>query len=271
MLRIALSTLNGRKGGMLGAFAAVALAVVLVVSCGILLDSALRTPIPVERLDSAAVIVQASPKLMGSETSAGRCPSAAGCRLSSPGAYRDCPVCARRLPTDRSSAADRPRRAADHRRHGSPPSVTAGPARHSRHSYSERARAALPDARSCSGQAGDEWHGPARQPAPHRDCPVARWVHGVGIAAPGGHDTSREAPVFFRDDVAARLSGTGGRADLIAVVLAPSASRQAVAVASRPFFPHPAARDHRREARRGGGAGGRLSKEDAITGLTVSP
>ena len=36
MLRIALSTLAARKSGMLGAFAAVALAVVLVVSCGIL-------------------------------------------------------------------------------------------------------------------------------------------------------------------------------------------------------------------------------------------
>ena len=71
MLRIALSTLNGRKGGMLGAFAAVALAVILVVSCGILLDSALRTPIPVERLDGAAVIVQASPKLMGSDNVGG--------------------------------------------------------------------------------------------------------------------------------------------------------------------------------------------------------
>ena len=50
MLRIALSTLAARKGGMVGAFAAVSLAVVLVVSCGILLESSLRAPIPVERL-----------------------------------------------------------------------------------------------------------------------------------------------------------------------------------------------------------------------------
>ena len=59
MLRIALSTLAARKSGMLGAFAAVALAVVLVVSCGILLDSSLRAPIRVQRLAAAGVVVQA--------------------------------------------------------------------------------------------------------------------------------------------------------------------------------------------------------------------
>ena len=46
MLRIALSTLGTRKSGTLGAFAAVGLAVVLVVSCGVLLDSSLKAPIP---------------------------------------------------------------------------------------------------------------------------------------------------------------------------------------------------------------------------------
>ena len=61
MLRIAFSTLASRKGGTFGAFAAVALAVVLVVSCGILLESSLRAPIPVERLHAAAVVVQGEP------------------------------------------------------------------------------------------------------------------------------------------------------------------------------------------------------------------
>ena len=61
MLRIAFSTLAARKGGTFGASAAVALAVVLVVSCGILLESSLRAPIPVERLHAAAVVVQADP------------------------------------------------------------------------------------------------------------------------------------------------------------------------------------------------------------------
>ena len=64
MLRIALSTLAARKGGMLGAFAAVSLAVVLVVSCGILLDSSLKAPIPVERLRAAEVVVQVRSALL---------------------------------------------------------------------------------------------------------------------------------------------------------------------------------------------------------------
>src|SRR5580765_8442918 len=65
MLRIALSTLAARKSGMLGALAAVALAVVLVVSCGILLESTMREPIPVERLEAAAVVVQQNPSISG--------------------------------------------------------------------------------------------------------------------------------------------------------------------------------------------------------------
>src|SRR6478672_6357670 len=59
MLRIALSTLAARKSGMIGALAAVGLAVVLVVSCLILLQSSLSAPLPVERLQAAAVVVQA--------------------------------------------------------------------------------------------------------------------------------------------------------------------------------------------------------------------
>ena len=48
----------GTYGILLGAFAAAALAVVLVVSCGILLDSSLRAPIRVQRLADAGVVVQ---------------------------------------------------------------------------------------------------------------------------------------------------------------------------------------------------------------------
>jgi putative ABC transport system permease protein len=66
MLRIALSTLAARKGGMLGALVAVGLAVVLVVSCGILLQSSLKAPIPVERLRAASIVVQAATKISGS-------------------------------------------------------------------------------------------------------------------------------------------------------------------------------------------------------------
>src|SRR5262249_55322729 len=57
------STLRARKGGALGALAAVGLAVVLVVSSGILLESSLRKPIPVERLSAADVVVQGKPTI----------------------------------------------------------------------------------------------------------------------------------------------------------------------------------------------------------------
>src|SRR5262245_43647620 len=63
MLRIAFGTLAARKGGALGAFVAVALAVVLVVSCAVLLESSLRASIPVERLQGTAVVVQGEPTL----------------------------------------------------------------------------------------------------------------------------------------------------------------------------------------------------------------
>jgi hypothetical protein len=52
---------------MAGALAAVRLAVVLVVSCGILLESSLQAPIPVERLHAAAVVVQAATTISGSK------------------------------------------------------------------------------------------------------------------------------------------------------------------------------------------------------------
>ncbi len=65
MLRIAFITLAARKSGMIGALAAVGLAVVLVVSCLILLQSSLSAPLPVERLQAASVIVQASTSSAG--------------------------------------------------------------------------------------------------------------------------------------------------------------------------------------------------------------
>src|SRR4051794_26058502 len=65
MLRIALRTLAARKSGMVGAFAAAALAVVLVVSCGILLDSSLHAPIQVQRLAAAGVVIQSNTTFSG--------------------------------------------------------------------------------------------------------------------------------------------------------------------------------------------------------------
>ena len=65
MLRIAVITLAARKSGMIGALAAVGLAVVFVVSCLILLQSSLSAPLPVERLRAASVVVQASTSSAG--------------------------------------------------------------------------------------------------------------------------------------------------------------------------------------------------------------
>ena len=96
---------------MLGAFAAVSLAVVLVVSCGILLDSSLRAPIPVERLRAAAVVVQASPRSADAAKSASALPERP--RPWRPGdPRRRCRASRQRSPTARSIQRDR-RRTAD--------------------------------------------------------------------------------------------------------------------------------------------------------------
>src|SRR3954449_2917016 len=87
MLRIAFSTLAARKSGMMGAFAAVGLAVILVVSCGILLQSSLRAPIAVERLHNASVVVEAATSVTGSQGEGNinsfLSPRRAGCELRS--------------------------------------------------------------------------------------------------------------------------------------------------------------------------------------------
>ena len=96
MLWIALHTLRSRKGGTIGAVVAVGLAVTIAVSCGILLQSSLREPIPVERLAAAAVVVQAGQSTSGdgevsvslperARLSAGLCGSGCEpCRASAP-------------------------------------------------------------------------------------------------------------------------------------------------------------------------------------------
>jgi putative ABC transport system permease protein len=273
MLRIALSTLSGRKGGMLGAFAAVALAVVLVVSCGILLDSALRTPIGVERLDGASVVVQANPKLIGNDNVGGAVSERS--RLASRLAGR-----LRGLPGVRVAIADR-----------------------SFFSELIGRDGRLLTGRDGSPSVGHGWSSAALTPfvltrghAPRSPTEIVLGAelarHGaVGLgsrirvvtggshalftvagiaAAPAGIAISREAPVFFRDDVAARLSGTGDRADLIGVLLARGASEHAVADRIVQALPGTDFRvitgAQRGEAEAPEAA---LSKEDAITGLTT--
>src|SRR3954451_9280201 len=91
MLRLAVSTLGARKSGAFGALAAVALAVILIVSCGILLQSSLQAPIAVERLHAAAVVVEGPTSVTGSQgqgninevslTERRRVPSSAAARI----------------------------------------------------------------------------------------------------------------------------------------------------------------------------------------------
>src|SRR4051794_32487476 len=61
MLEIARNSLRARRTIMAGAFAAVALAVAFVVSCGVLLESSLNAPVAVHRLAAASVVVQGEP------------------------------------------------------------------------------------------------------------------------------------------------------------------------------------------------------------------
>ena len=67
MLRLALSTLAARKSGTFGALTAVGLAVILIVSCGILLQSSLQRPIAVERLHGTSVVVEGPTTVTGSQ------------------------------------------------------------------------------------------------------------------------------------------------------------------------------------------------------------
>ena len=62
-MSLAITMMKKRIGVTVGACAAIVLAVVLVMSCGVLLESSMRAEMPVERLENAAVVVQADPKV----------------------------------------------------------------------------------------------------------------------------------------------------------------------------------------------------------------
>ena len=226
MLRIALSTLGSRRNGTLGALAAVGMAVVLVVSCGILLQSSLRAPVPVERLSGAPLVAQGTPTLAGignvsvSLPERKRLPAALAGRLS-------------RLPGVRAAVADRSFDAQLLDRRGR---LLTGPDRVPAVGHGWDSAALTPFAL----RAGHAPRSPdelvlagdlaARGPARLGDRLELLSASGrqsftvAGIAATRQR-LSRESPVFFRDDVAARLSGGGERADLIGVLLKPGTDR----------------------------------------------
>lgn len=276
MLRIALSTLGARKSGTLGAFAAVGLAVVLVVSCGVLLESSLRAPTRVERLAAAAVVVNADPTIRPTSGEANvtvflserkRLNENVAAQIRSlPGVER--------VIADRSIYAqvvDRRGRLLT----GSDGAPTVG------HGWES---AALTPYKLTSG------HAPRQPAAVVVDAQLA--VNGslhagsslrivtvdgtqiftvTGIAAAPRHvQASRQAAVFFRDDVAARLSGNGSRVDLLGVLIQPRAEPENVAERIRHELGQPTLRvltgAKRGDAESPGDA---LSREDIVAGLTV--
>src|SRR5436190_4301109 len=240
MLRIAFSTLAARKSGMMGAFAAVGLTVILVVSCGILLQSSLRAPIAVERLHNASVVVVAATSVTGSqgEGNINSVSLAEKSRLRASVASR-----LRGIAGVKSVIADRSVYAAAVDRHGR---------------LIKGENGALPlghgwESAQLTPYVLTSGHGPTRR----SEVVVDEWVASRGavhvgqrlrvltaagaetftVAGIAGHTRVQQLPeqaaVFFRTDVAARLAGGGGRVDLLGILTRRGADTGRVADAVR--------------------------------------
>ncbi|MDQ1289269.1 MAG: putative transport system permease protein, partial [Actinomycetota bacterium] len=57
MFRIAVRTLRRRRGGFVATLLAMSLGAAIVIACGCLLESGLRTAVPPERLAAASLVV----------------------------------------------------------------------------------------------------------------------------------------------------------------------------------------------------------------------
>jgi putative ABC transport system permease protein len=219
MLRVALGTLGARRGGILGALVGATVAVALVVSSGIVLESTLRAAVPVDRLSGAAIVVHRDqsftpPKSENGDTlpEQARVDARLAARLRTlPGVERV--VADRTFSTEIGDLPGRP--------------LLPG------HGWGS---ASLPGLVLTAG------HAPRRA----SDVVLATGVGGaslrigdrvrlatafgrgvfsvVGLVAPApGRPSSSPGAVYFRDEVAARLSGTGDRVELIAIVVRPGA------------------------------------------------
>ena len=236
MLRLAFSTLAARKSGTFGALAAVGLAVILIISCGILLQSSLQAPIAVERLHGASVVVEGPTIVTGSQgqgninevslTERHRFPSSAAGRL-------------RRIPGVETVIADRSVYAVAIDGHGR-----------------------LVKSRNAPLPAGHGWesapltpyvlmggHPPTRQfdvvidrhLASRADVRVGEHLRIVTAAGPASFTVAgivraprrqllpEQAAIFFRSDVAARLAGSGSRVDLLGIITRRGADTDRVA------------------------------------------
>ncbi|MFL5914466.1 MAG: FtsX-like permease family protein [Gaiellaceae bacterium] len=240
MLRLALSTLAARKSGTFGALAAVGLAVILIVSCGILLQSSLQRPIAVERLHATSVVVEGPTTVTGSQgqgninevslTERGRLPGSAAGRI-------------RKIPGVEIVIADRSVYAVAIDTHGRLVKSRNGP---------------LPVGHGWESAPLTPYvltggHSPIRQfdvvidrrLASRADVRVGerlRILTTAGTAAftvagivgtPRRQFLPEQAAIFFRSDVAARLAASGSRVDLLGIITRRGADPNRVAKAVR--------------------------------------
>ncbi len=234
MLRIALGTVKARTGGILGALVGVTVAISLVVSSGIVLESTLRAEIPVERLDRAAVVVDRG-QSFGPAGAATDEPLPERTRIDGALAERLRLPCRRRGGGSRPYVSDR-----DRRRARTPPR---GPRRRaSGRARLEQRRARR--ARSGRGPRAARRRGrrgrrrSRRTPVPcasarpfaSRPPPAAmRSRSSASPRRPRGRNAPSSPAAYFRDDVAGRLSGTGDRVELIGITVRPGTDVQALA------------------------------------------
>ncbi len=270
MLGLAVITMRRRVGVLLGAGAAVAIATVLLMSCGILLQSALETEVPPERLSGASVVVQADPTL----GAGGR----AGLTVTLPEKTRlDAGLVDHltTLPGVARVVADRSFDVAVALSNGDP-NRGMGDAPTTGHGWSSavltpydlvegRAPEAdteivlgLPEASGATVDIGETLRVAG---------PVTRQIYTVvGVATTSAPVTGTQ--VFFRDDIAAAMSGTGDRADLLGITTDDGSSPAAVATRVRETLP----KDVRvlTGAERGQAEGSAaVSTEDTVAGLTI--
>lgn len=231
MIRLALGTFSSRRGGILGAVAAVTLAVTLIASSGIVIESTLRAGIPVDRLDAAAVVVKRSQEfgLSGASNDLTlREPTHVDAALANrlraiPGVALT--VADRTFATTIATSAGRPLHAGSIPGHGwasaalEPLVLAAGRAPRGLHDVVIEEQLA---------HTGPIHLGERLLIASGASRPRPFTV--AGIAAPDtGRGSAGTPAVFFREDVARELSGTGGRVELVGLTLLPGAEVGVVA------------------------------------------
>ena len=273
MVRIALGTLASRRGGFLGAVVGVILAVTLVVSSAVVVESTLRTGIPVDRLAAAPIVVAGSQSL--------HLPDSANDVTLRERARFDGRLAGRlrRLPGVARVVADQtiPTIVAtvDGRGLTAPSELT--PA----HGWSSATLEPLAleaghPPRTAGEVVLDAVLARAWAVAPGARLVLAgsfgrRAVTVAGVAAPPrAHGRSRGPGLYLRDDVAASLSGTGGRVGLLGIVPAPHVPVERVASRVRIVVAPLGLRVLTGTARgKAESLEGRLAREDLLSGLSV--